>query len=340
MFQGLACHRYFARAATARRRAALQVAARGARGRVPVRADALDGSQGARSCSFGHLHAGTALLEQARTHAERVGFELNAHAIACSIAIYRAKFKLGPEVVSDLEALLRLRRQHDSYSERMVRTALAIQYALRGRASDAVRELERADADALRVDARRAKVATLIARLQLTRLREGARACAAILDDVAALTQKGDVAYRSELLSMGIKSPAPSGTTPASRGRWTRCARSSALRALGDDRARPPRIDRTLSAIRTTPTVLRGGRDLADAHGGRRRRRPVRACSRSACSGPSPRCSASRRAGAVMFLARENVALVGDHGDLFARASPPVGHALLRVLSGGASRRR
>lgn len=333
VFQGLAVHRYF----TGRYRAAARHALRALRaGHVAGLAYAQMLSTDLRGhalVQLGQLHAGTALLQQAKSYAERVGFELNAHAIACSIAIYNAKFKLSAGVLSELEALLH-ERSHDSYSERMLRTELAIHYALRGRSTDAARELERADADALRVDARRAKVASLLARLHLTRFRAGARACADILDDVAAMTERGDVAFRAELLAM----------------------QSQIARSLGDDERTARAIDGlrqfvgraehhvAASALRL---VAGGHRDpagffaedeispviaLAAAHDPREVSRLLAL----GVLGPIPEMLGLVPGRRVLFLARENSVLVEDHGDLWARPSPPRWLApLLRTLAGG-----
>lgn len=334
VFQGLAAHRYF----TGRYRAAARHALRALRAAHASRfayAQMLSTDlRGHALVQLGALEAGTALLDQARTYAERVGFELNAHAIACSIAIYRAKFRLGADVVAELNAILGLRRQHDSYSERMVRTALAIQYALRGRASDAVRELERADADALRVDARRAKVASLLARLHVTRFRSGARAAADILDDVSALTDRGDVAFRAELLAM----------------------EAHAARSLGDE----ARFARALASVRAflrhaqhhlaTSTLALEHGVASDAHRffAEDEISPVLAAAAShdarelprlialGILGPIPEMLGLTPGRRVMFFERENFVLLEDRGDLVARASPPRWVApLLRALAGG-----
>lgn len=330
VFQGLAVHRYF----TGRYRAAARHALRALRaafGAGFAYAQMLSTDlRGHALVQLGQLHAGTALLEQAKSYAERVGFELNAHAVACSIAIYNAKFKLAASGLGDLEALL-VRRGHDSYSERMVRTELAIQYALRGRSTDAVRELERADADALRVDARRAKVASLLARLHVTRFRDGARACADILDDVAALTETGDVAFRAELLAMQVQVARSLGdgerterAAAALRRFLVRTPHHVAASAIHSAGASPSRL---FAEDEVSPVLA-----LAASHDPRELPRLLAL----GVLGPVPEMLGLAPARRVMFLARENTVVVEDRGDLWARTSPPRWLApLLRALAGG-----
>ncbi len=212
LFQGLACQRYF----TGRYRAAARHALRA------LRAAQLAGFAYARMLStdlrghalvqLGQYQAGMALLEQAKGQSERLGLGMNAHAIACSMVVYQAKFKVGPDALRDLEALI-ARGSHDSYSRRTMLTQAAVHHALRGHGSEAVAALEQVDREALRMDARRAKVTSLIARLYVTRWGRGARACAELLDEAAALVDDGDVSFRAELAGL--------------RGLRRRCARRS-----------------------------------------------------------------------------------------------------------------
>lgn len=330
VFQGLAVHRYF----TGRYRAAARHALRALRaahvaGFAYAQMLSTD-LRGHALVQLGQLQAGTALLEQARSYAERVGFDLNAHAIACSIAIYNAKFKLAAGVLADLEARLQ-RRGHDSYSERMVRTELAIQYALRGRTTDAVRELERADADALRVDARRAKVASLLARLHVTRFARGARACAEILDDVTAMTERGDVAYRAELLAMQAQ-------VARSLDDERRTARALDALRLFLERAEH-HVAASAALLLGTPRARLFAEDeispvlaLAAAHDARDLSRVLAL----GVLGPVPEMLGLTPARRVIVLVRENTVLVEDRGDLWSRPSPPRWLApLLRSLAGG-----
>lgn len=200
VFQGLACHRYF----TGRYRAAARHALRALRAaigaKLPYAQMLSTDLRGHALVQIGKLQAGLALLERAKGYAERLGLELNAYAIACSMVVYRASFKVGPEALRDLEAQI-AERSHDSYSRRSLLTQAAIAYAIRGRGTDAERALDEASRDALRMDARRAKATTLIARLHVTRWRYGAHACAALLDDAASLLAEGEVGLRAELFA-------------------------------------------------------------------------------------------------------------------------------------------
>lgn len=199
VYQGLACFRYF----TGRYRAAARHALRALRAahgaNLPYAKMLATDLRGHALIQVGAFRAGIGLLEQAKRHALDVGFDLNAHAIECSMASYSASFVAQPSSLVRIEQLV-ARRAHDSYSKRALQTELSVQLALRGRRAEAVRALEEAEADAMRVDTRRAKVTALLARLHVTRFSEGPEACAALLPQVASLVDADDVAFRAELI--------------------------------------------------------------------------------------------------------------------------------------------
>ncbi len=328
--QGLACHRYF----TGKYRAAARHALRALRAahvaRFPYAQMLSTDLRGHALVQIGQFQAGTALLEQAKSYAERLGFGMNAHAVECSLVIYQAKFRAGPDALRDLESLL-ARRAHDSYSMRALLTEAAIQYALRGRGAEAAQALERVDRDALRMDARRAKVTSLIARLHVTRWGRGARACAALLDDAAALLDESDVAFRAELLAF----EAYVGHALGDAARYAeaiselrRLARRSehhearaALEQFEGDRVRAFAEDELTPLLRAA--VRRDERELPRLLA-------------LGFLGPVPELLGLTPARRVVLLPHENAILVQDQGDLWLRPSPPRwAPPLLRLLAGG-----
>jgi hypothetical protein len=152
---------------------------------------------------MGQLQRGIAMLEQANTQARRLGLVNNAFAVDTSIATYVTRFVPHAEALDRVEELLR-RRAHDSYSRRALLTEAAVQRALRGRRSEAVEALDAADRDALRGDTRRGKVASLLARLWVTRWQHGAAACRELLAQARDLVEPRDIAFRAELLGFDI----------------------------------------------------------------------------------------------------------------------------------------
>ena len=203
VFQGLACQCYFT-------------------GRYPgAAANALRAMQAAHEASFvyavmlgtdmrghslvqmGQLQRGIALLEQANRQARRLGLTNNAYAVDISIATYAMRFVPHVEALDRVEALLR-RRAHDSYSRRSLLIEAAMHRAMRGQRSAAVEALDAADRDALRGDTRRGKVASLLARLWVTRWQFGPAACRELVDQARELIEPRDVAFRAELLGFEI----------------------------------------------------------------------------------------------------------------------------------------
>ena len=328
--QGLACHRYF----TGKYRAAARHALRALRAahvaRFPYAQMLSTDLRGHALLQIGQFQAGTALLEQAKSYAERLGFGMNAHAVECSLVIYQAKFKAGPDALRDLESLL-ARRAHDSYSMRALLTEAAIQYALRGRGAEAAQALERVDRDALRMDARRAKVTSLIARLHVTRWSKGARACADLLDDAAALIDESDVAFRTELLAFEAyvgHALGDAGRYSAAASQLRRLARRTehhearaALEQFEGDRAGAFAEDELTPLLRAA--VRRDERELPRLLA-------------LGFLGPVPELLGLTPGRRVVLLPHENAILVQDQGDLWLRPSPPRwAPPLLRLLAGG-----
>ncbi|MFO0548772.1 MAG: hypothetical protein U0271_10315 [Polyangiaceae bacterium] len=262
VFQGLAAHRYF----TGHHRKAAHHALRAQRAAQVARFSYVQmlatDLRGHALVQLGRFQAGTALLEQARGFAERLGFGMNAHAIACSIAIYKAKFKVSADALAGLEALL-ARRSHDSYSKRMLLAQSAIQYALRGRAREARQALAQADEDALRVDGRRAKVASLLARLYDRALLGGARAATAdALAHARDLTEHGDVSFERDLRPF-----------PALRRGRARCTASRAPAFAEDEIA--PVLEAALRRDEHRRALARGRSARPDPRGARARAGPA-----------------------------------------------------------------
>ncbi len=250
----------------------------------------------------------------------------------CSIVCYQAKFKTGPEAIRDLESLL-ARRAHDSYSKRALLTEAAIQYALRGRGAEAAKALEEVDRDALRMDARRAKVTNLIARLHVTRWSRGARACAELLDDAAALVDDSDVAFRAELLAFEAYVGHALGDAPRHHAavaalrdlarRAQHHAARAALEQLEGDRARSFAEDELTPVLRA---ALRRDESI------------VPRLLALGLLGPLPETLGLTPGRRVLLLSNENAIVVQDHGDLWLRPGPPRwAPPLLRLLSSGSA---
>jgi hypothetical protein len=331
-FQGLACQRYF----TGRYRAAARHAQRALRAAYvesfPYAKMLATDLRGHALVQVGQLRAGLELLEQAKSHAEHLGFELNAYAIECSIATYAAKFMIGDEVVDHIESLLG-RRSHDSYSRHALLTELSIQLSLRGRRTDACRALEQAEHHTLKIDARRAKVTSLLARLHVTRWSEGAAACAELLEQTRELVDESDVAFRAELLGFELfvaraSSDEPRGARVEQSLRtlarshdlhWARAA----LEQSGAGHVRP----RAFFEDQLTPLL----RAVA-THDQRMMHRLLS----SRLLGAVPELLELVPSRRIIVLSAENALLLEDHGDVHVRNEPPRWcPALLRLLSAG-----
>lgn len=332
VFQGLACQRYF----TGRYRASARHALRALRaahvarfGYVQMLATDLRGHALAQ---LGQYHAAIHLLEQAKHHSERLGFGMNAHAIEVSMATYMAEFVARPEALQRIQGLLE-RRSHDSYSKRALLAESAIQLALRGRRSEAMAALDEADDDALRVDSRRAKVSTLIARLHVRRWSQGPAACAQLLEQTTELVDEGDVPFRAELFGF----EALLGRTLDDEARHARALDGlrALVRANEHYRARA-----TLEQHDSTPARQRAFPDdeltpLFHAIVAREERVLQRLLTLG-LFGAVPELLGLTPGRRIIFLTTENAALLEDNGDLHFKPSPPRWCAtLLRVLAGG-----
>jgi tetratricopeptide (TPR) repeat protein len=331
-FQGLACQRYF----TGHYRAAAQHALRALRAAHSASfayAKMLSTDmRGHALVQIGRLRAGIDLLEQAKSHAEHLGLGLNAYAIECSIATYTPKFMAGDEVTRHIETLLG-RRSHDSYSRHSLLTELAAQLALRGQHSEALRALEQADHLALKVDARRAKVRSLLARLHVTRWSAGPEACRELLAQTADLIDKGDLAFRAELLGFEVYVAKAAGDVPAveraeselrtlastHQSHWARAA----LEQLGSGPARA----RVFPEDELTPLL----RAVAA-----RDERVLHRLLSFGLLGAVPELLGLVPGRRIIILPAEQVVFLEDQGDILLRPSPPRWcPALLRLLAAG-----
>jgi DNA-binding winged helix-turn-helix (wHTH) protein len=238
----------------------------------------------------------------------------------------------GDDVVHRLEELL-ARRSHDSYSRHSLLTELAGALALRGHKTEAVRALEQADQLALKVDARRAKVRSLLARLHVTRWSAGAAACGDVLAQTAELVDKADAAFRAELLGFeGYVAKASHDAVRLERAEsalrelaisheshWARAALEQL--GAGPDRTRAfPEDELTplLRAVeakdeRVLPRLLSNG-----------------------LLGAVPEALGLVPARRIIILSADHAIFLEDQGDMMLRPSPPRWcPALLRLLATG-----
>ena len=330
VFQGLACHRYF----TGRYRAAARHALRAQRaahlahfGYAQMLATDLRGHALAQ---VGQFRAAVALLEQARGHSERVGFGMNAYAIACSIANYGAKHMARDDALARIDALLQ-RRSHDSYSKRALLAERAIQLALRGRATEATAALDEADADALRQDARRAKLTNLVARLHVLRWSRGAAACAALIEDARELALDADVALRAELFGFEAWSKMRLGGDPApalaSLEALARSHEQYRARAVLAQLSAEPSRSRAFAEDELTPLLhaVTVGETSA-----------LHRLLAFGLLGAVPELLGLAPGERIHLLAAEGALVLESHGDVVQRSAPPRWCAvLLRVLASG-----
>ncbi len=331
-FQGLACFRYF----TGRFRAAARHAFRALRAahfaRFPYLQMLANDLRGHALAQLGQFRAGIGLLQQAKLSSEQLGFGMNAYAIESSIVIYLADSVAGSEVLPRVEGLLG-RRAHDSYSRRLLLTALARQLALRGRRTQALSALEQADESALALGTRRAKLGNVVTRLAVLRWSEGPHACAELLEKSADLVDEGDVALRAELVGFDAY-------VGKSLGDEVRRANAiDALRLLARTAehqrawaelqrlAAAPLLERAFPEDELTPLL-----------------RAVNTEERSALPrllslgllGPIPELLGLVPGRRIIVLGNEHAVLLEDHGDLQTRLNPPRWFAtLLRLLSTG-----
>ncbi len=199
VFQGLAVYWYFTGRFTGAAQHALRALQAAHEANFLYAAMLATDLRGHALVQIGQLQRGIAMLEQAGKQARRLGLTNNAFAVETSIATYVAQFDLHAEVLEQLQELLR-RKAHDSYSQRVLLIAATVQLAQRGRHDEAVAMLDAADRDALRSDTRRGKVASLLARIWVTRLQHGPAECRVLIDEGRVLVEERDIAYRAELL--------------------------------------------------------------------------------------------------------------------------------------------
>lgn len=190
--QGLACLRYF--------RGRMVVASRHVRRALRHAIDArfqygrllASDLRGHALVQIGQVRAGLMLLERAKELARALSLDGNAGAIACSIAIYRARFGVVPlsGAVEELDALARATSAEDSYSRCAVETELAQQLALAGRGDEAWGKLEALSTTPAPDGDARARVRFLLACASVARLRYGLESARTYVAEARAL--RGD----------------------------------------------------------------------------------------------------------------------------------------------------
>lgn len=177
----------------------------------------------------GSVRAGLALLEQARALAATLDLSGNAAALACTLALYSARFGTKPiaESIVELEELAAAAPLHDSYSRRSVQMELACQLALRGRSDSAWGLLEEVAAAPIPDGDRRARIRVLLALAFVARLRFGSATAAPYLAEARrVLADAHDVALETEVLAAEVLD----GPADAERlGRLTELARLTGM---------------------------------------------------------------------------------------------------------------
>ncbi len=203
VFQGIACYFYFTgRYPGAARNALRALQAAHAARLLYVQLLGTD-LRGHALVQIGQLQRGIALLEQAKRQAHRLELASTAFAVDTSIATYTTRFMPHREALDRIQELLR-RCAHDPDSQRALLTEAAVQLALRGRCSEAIEAIKAADRDALHGDTRRGRIASLLARLWITRWQRGPAACRELVEQAAEQIEPRDVAFRAELLGFDI----------------------------------------------------------------------------------------------------------------------------------------
>jgi hypothetical protein len=333
VFQGLACQCYFTGRYPGAARHALRALQAAHEAGFLYAAMLGTDMRGHALIQMGQLQRGIAMLEQAGQQAQRLALTNNAFAVATSIATYVTRFVPHAEALERVEALLR-RRAHDSYSRRALLTEAAVQLAVRGRRSEAVEALAGADRDALRGDTRRGKVASLLARLWVTRWQHGPGALDALVEQARALVEPRDVAFRAELLGFDIVAARAAGDAAREHralGELHALGRAShhfaARAALAQfDRASP-------TAAFDEDAVAPVLRAVAQ--------QDVTALSRILSLGwlgVIPELLGLAPGRRILLVPGEDLVLLEDHGDVLVRPRPPRWcPVLLRVLASGAA---
>jgi hypothetical protein len=333
VFQGIACHCYFTGRYPGAARNALRTLHASHEAKFLYLTLLATDMRGHSLVQMGQLQRGIAMLEQAKKQAHRLGLTNNAFAVDTSIATYVTRFVPHTDALAQVESLLR-RRAHDSYSRRALLTEAAIQRALRGRRADAIAAIEEADRDALRGDTRRGKLASMLARLWVTRWRHGPAACRELVDWAGQLVEPRDVEYRAELLGFEILVARTFGERDREtraldqlRSLWHATHHFYAKAALGqyDPEARASAFDEDA----VTP-LLR-----AVAH---RDRSALSRIVSLGLLGPVPELLGLTPGRRIILIPSEDLLLLEDHGDIVLRERPPRWcPLLLRILASGDS---
>jgi hypothetical protein len=271
------------------------------------------------------------VLEQARRQAHRLGLASNAFAVDTSIATYTARFDPRREALDRLQDLVQ-RSAPDSYSQRALLTEAAVQLALRGRCGDAIDAIEAADRAALRGDTRRGRVASLLARLWVTRWQRGPAACRELVEQAAELVDARDVAFRAELLGFDILVARAIGdATRAQRSldelralwRVSRQFCAKARLAQYDGAGRPSAFDEDAVTPLLRAVVQRDHGALSRIVG-------------LGVLGLVPELLGLTPGRRIIVVPSEDLVLLEDHGDVIARERPPRWcPVLLRLLASG-----
>lgn len=331
VFQGLACQCYFTGRYAGAARHALRALSAAHEAKFLYAAMLGTDLRGHALVQLGQLQRGIALLEQANRQARRLGLTNNAFAVDTSIATYTTRFVPEPVALERVEALLR-RRAHDSYSRRALLTEAAVQRALRGRQREAMAALEAADRDALRGDTRRGRVVSLLARLWVTRWREGPAACAPLVDQARGLVEPRDIGFRCELAGFELLVARAAGdaaraaaTLAELRGLWRATHHVAAKAAL--DQFDAARTATSFDEDTLTPLL----RAVAQ--------RDASALSRLLALGllgAVPELLGLTPGRRIILLPAEDLLLLEDHGDVVVRRHPPRWcPTLLRLLAAG-----
>ncbi len=331
VFQGLACQCYFTGRFGPAARHALRAMQAAHQASFLYLAMLATDMRGHSLVQMGQLQRGIAMLEQADRQSRRLGLGNNSFALETSIATYTSRFDPGPEALERVEELLR-RRSHDSYSHRELLTEAAVQRGLRGRRSQAVDAVEEADRDALRGDTRRGKVASLLARLWVTRWQHGPAACRPLVEQARSLVEPRDVAFRAELLGFEILVARAAGEVAGERraladlrALWRATQHFAAKAALVQyDQAEVAGAfdeDTVAPILRAVATRDAAALPRIVALG---------------LNGVIPELLALAPARRIILIPAEDLLLLEDHGDVVVRPRPPRWcAALLRILAAG-----
>ncbi len=333
VFQGLACQCYFTGRYAGAARHALRALSAAHEAKFLYAAMLGTDLRGHALAQLGQLQRGIALLEQANRQAQRLGLTNNAFAVDTSIATYTTRFVPSIDALDRIEELLRS-RAHDSYSRRALLTEAAVQRALRGRQRDAMAALEAADRDALRGDTRRGRVVSLLARLWVTRWREGAAACAPLVEQARASIEPRDIGFRGELLGFEVLVARARGDAAraaaaldALRALWRATHHVAAKAALAQvDEAQP---SSGFDEDTLTPLLRAVARHDATA---------LSRLLALGLLGAVPELLGLTPGRRIILIPAEDLLLLEDHGDVIARHHPPRWcPTLLRLLAGGAA---